>query len=189
MSRKDAKPWEEDGNPWGNESKFITWVRGVLRKGWSKYPLKHLYKESKRRKIPNPKPKFSSNHAEIWGIDCEVCGLPHVQGDIEVDHIGDSSSLKSMADVEKYARHLFMLTYADMRCVCKSCHGAISHQQKHPGMSFEDAKIDKEVIALMKDKKKVLALLQQHGYNNCTNDEKRRQALTKILKGATNEQL
>jgi hypothetical protein len=181
-SRKDAKPWEEEGNPWGSESKFITWVRGVLRKGWSKYPLKHLYKQSKRRKIPNPKEKFSKNHAEIWGIDCEVCGLPHVQGDIEIDHIGDSGTLKSMSDVEGYARHLFMLTYKDMRCVCKTCHDVISHQQKNPGMSFEDAKIDKEVIALMKDKKKVLALLQQQGYN-CKNDLQRREALTEILKG------
>jgi hypothetical protein len=87
-----------------------------------------------------------------------------------------------MSDVEGYARHLFMLTYKDMRCVCKTCHDVISHQQKNPGMSFEDAKIDKEVIALMKDKKKVLALLQQQGYN-CKNDLQRREALTEILKG------
>jgi hypothetical protein len=185
--RKGAKPWEEEGNPWGSESKFITWVRGVLRKGWSKYPLKILYKQSKRRKIPNPKEKFSSNHAMIWGIDCELCGIPHVQADIEVDHIGDSSTFRSMDDVEKYARHLFMLTYSDMRCLCKSCHAVVSHMQKHPEMSFEDAKIDKEVIRLMKkeNKEELLALLEQHGYNGLSNAAKRKKALEEILRNVS----
>jgi hypothetical protein len=188
MSRSDAKPWEEEGNPWGTEGKFITWVRGILRKGWSKYPLKHLYKQSKRRKIPNPKEKFASNHAMVWAIDCEVCGLTKSQAEIEIDHVGDSGSLKSMDDVEKYARHLFMLTYADMRCVCKSCHGVLSHIQKHPEMTFEEAKLDKEIIRLMTKENRLErdSLLTLHGVDVrlLKNDTARREKLTEILRAA-----
>ena len=78
------KPWLEVGSPWKTESAFWGWVRGVLRKGWSKHPIKLEYIKRNRRRIKNPtgNPRFP----EVWGMNCTVCKKDHVQANIEIDH-------------------------------------------------------------------------------------------------------
>lgn len=177
------KPWEVEGNPWGTESKFVVWVRGVLRKGWSKYPLKIAFKNSKRIRIKNTNKRSSKRFPEVWAIHCENCGEVFRQEQIEVDHIGEQGTFTKLEDVKGYVEHLFMLTYEDMRCVCKKCHKTISYSQR-TGMTFERAAQEKKVIEVCKlPVKNQLAILKDFGYNNeqCSNQEKRRKLLTDLV--------
>lgn len=180
----DRKPWLCEGSPWKTESAFMNWVRGVLRKGWKVHPIKIEFINKYRKRIKNPNEKSAKRFPECWGMTCDICKKDTVQADIQIDHKGDSGTFTKFSDAEAYMKHLFLIDYESIRPLCTYCHSIISHSQ-NTGLSFEDAKIDKEVILLMKDKKKVLALLQQHEYNDCTNDAKRRAALTAILKEET----
>ncbi len=181
-------PWQVEDNPWGTEAKFITWIRGVLRKGWSKYPLKHIFKQSKRKRIKNPNPKPRKGSEEVWGLECDICHNDFVQTEIEIDHIGDQGSLKCFDDIKGYAEHLFMLTYEDMRCICKGCHKIVSQSQRS-GVSFEEAKLEKLIIEKCKLKTDVqLALLSGYGYNDCSNKDKRKAAWQEILRKELNNE-
>lgn len=181
----DKQPWTESGNPWNTEGKFITWIRGVLRKGWSKHPLKLEYIKRFRKRIKNPNPK--GKVPEVWGMNCEKCKVDTVQANIEIDHKGEQGKFTTMSEIEGYARHLFMITYDDIRAVCKTCHKIISHSQRKD-LSFEDAAIEKEVISIMKQPvKEVVDFCQTYGYNSSqlSNEKKRREIVAKILKEKT----
>ena len=45
-----------------------------------------------------------------------------------------------------------LITEDDLRIVCKGCYAIISHSQKQ-GISFEEAKAEKEALQLIKQKK------------------------------------
>lgn len=144
-----VEPWKVEGNPWGTESKFITWIRGVLRKGWSKHPLKIEYIKRYRKRIKNPNEKASKRFPEVWGMTCECCKVDTVQAEIEIDHKGEQGKFTTLSEIYGYAKHLFMIDYDSIRAVCKNCHRIISQSQRS-GVSFEEAKTEKFVILFAK---------------------------------------
>lgn len=178
-------PWTVEGNPWGNEAKFITWVRGILRKGWSKHPLKIEYIKRNKKRIANTNTKSAKTHPTVWGMKCECCGKDTLQAEIEIDHKGTvQGRFTTMAEIEGYARHLYMIDYESIQSVCKPCHSIISYSQKH-NLTFTEAAREKHVIDICKQPvKEVLAFLEANGHNTdkLTNAAKRREAVTQVLR-------
>jgi len=41
LTGEPKKVWGE-GTPWRTKSEFYVWLRGLLRRGWSKHPLRIL---------------------------------------------------------------------------------------------------------------------------------------------------
>lgn len=183
----NKKPWLCEGSPWKTESAFWVFVRGVLRKGWSKHPIKLEYIKRYRKRIKNPNPKGKTD--TVWGMTCECCGLDTVQKDIQIDHKGDSASFTGLHDAESYIAHLFLIDYTSIRSLCTKCHKIVNNAQSK-GLTFEQSRIDKEIIRLMKkeSREELLALLQTFNYTDCTNEAKRKIALTEIFtKEKTND--
>lgn len=177
-------PWEVEGNPWGNEAKFITWVRGVLRKGWGVHPLKLIYKNARKIKVKNDNPRSMKAHPEVFKIQCEKCLSLVSPSDIEIDHKGDfQGKFTCMEEIEAYAKHLYMIDMESIQCVCKPCHKNISYSQKM-GISFEEAMLQKEVIEIMKKPtKQVVDFIDAYVYNaDTSNKEKRRILVEQILR-------
>jgi hypothetical protein len=179
----NKEPWKVEGVPWKTEAAFWSWVRGVLRKGWSKHPVKLEYIKNHRKRITNPKADSRKRFPEVWGGECEICHKDFAQSELEVDHKGDAGTFRGLSDVEKYIAHLFLVDFESLRLVCKPCHKIVSHSQKI-GSSFEEARIEKEIISLMKSKD-LLDFLAKHGYSetSVSNIAKRKALVTKILKG------
>lgn len=183
MENSDKKPWLVEDVPWKSEAAFWSWLRGGIRRIWSKHPVKTLYMDSKRRKIANPNPKNAKRFPEVWGVICECCGKEVLQKDSEVDHMQQSGSFRTKEDIQGFIERMFFVDFSVLRILCKSCHSIVSHAQ-NTGMTFEEAKLDKLVIEMMKKpKKEIDAFCKKNGYNDTTNDVKRRAALTAILKG------
>lgn len=180
-------PWEQCPEVWSTEAKFWGWVRGVLRKGWSRHPVKIEYIKLHRKRITNPTEKSKKAHPTVWGMTCEICGVDTVQSNIEIDHIGESGKFTCLDDMKAYAEHLFMVSFESLRALCKPCHKIVSHSQKS-GSTFEEAKIAKKVIEYMRlPKQELLAYLQEKKYNDVSNADKRKAALIEIFsKGASN---
>ena len=181
---ESKKPWLVEGNPWGNESKFITWVRGVLRKGWGVHPLKITYKNARKIKVKNLNPRSMKAHPEVFKIQCEKCLSLVSPGEIEIDHKGDyQGRFTCMEEIEGYARHLYMIDESSIQCVCKTCHKAISHSQKL-GVSFEEAVLLKEVIRIDKEEsvEDIIAFCQDYEYNDNSTKKKRKENVEAILR-------
>lgn len=169
------KPWELPETPWKTESAFWSWVRGQLRKGWSRHPVKHLYLKQNRYKAEGKRGKM------VWHLDCELCDAPTPQSNIEIDHIVPSGSLTCEEDLGPFAARLYMVTFQTIRAVCKDCHGIQTHADKK-GLTFFQAKVDKKVIECMKlPSAKLKKVMEDFGQEYQTPKEANREILTKIL--------
>lgn len=180
------QPWLVPGVPWKTEGSFISWIRGVLRKGWKNHPVKIEYLNSRKKRIKNTNPKSVKTHPEVWGYECEECNKDFKADNIEVDHAGAiQGRFTCMDDIQGYAEHLFLVDFDSLETVCKPCHTIRTYAQKM-GITFEEAAIEKEVINICKKPvKEILAFCHDYGYNSnmLTNAAKRKEAVTTILKG------
>jgi hypothetical protein len=142
-------PWEIKGNPWGTKAKFFSWLRGQLRRAWSKYPLRINYLQKKRFKIPNPKPK---GRKEIWGAKCEKCRKKFPMKDIQVDHIESAGTLTEREHIQEFVERLIFIGEEAMQLLCKECHGIKTYSDRY-GVTWNQAKKRKKEIARKKNLK------------------------------------
>ena len=148
---EEKKLWEIYPNIWSSESAYMSWLRGGLRRYlWSKNPVKLEFIKQNRVKILNPNPRGKVK--EVWGGVCALTGNTYPIGDMEVDHKEGNHSLKTLDDLVPFVKGIVMITLDDLQLVSKEAHKIKSYAEKQ-GISFEEAKIEKEVIEIIKQKK------------------------------------
>ena len=148
---EDKRLWEIYPHIWATESAYMSWLRGGIRRYlWSKNPVKLEFIKQNRVKIPNPNPKGKVK--EVWGGVCALTGNIFPIGDMEVDHKEGNHSLKTLDDLVPFVKGIVMITLDDLQLVSKEAHKIKSYAEKQ-GISFEEAKIEKEVIEIIKQKK------------------------------------
>jgi len=172
------QPWQDEGVPWKSEKEYLTWLRGSVRRIWSRHPTKIAYKQSRRYKAP-----VGRYGKDVWVSDCEMCGKQ--SRDCEVDHLDGGYGFHDWMTFTDWAKRILWVTFDDIRELCKDCHEAVTLSQRL-GISLEDAKIEKQVIALMKQKADKVWLIT-HGVKPASNADKRREQVREILKGDGNE--
>lgn len=172
MSNKN--PWEEFPHIWASKAKFITFVRGLIRKGWSTYPVKTEFNKAKRVRKVNPK-----TGKMCYGHHCALCGEFFSQSDIEQDHLSGHNKFTDLSDAESYMKALFYINFEDLQPVCKPCH-KIKNYAERMGITFEESRIEKQLIAICKDIKKCNKLLASHNLP-CNNAKVRKEGVRKLL--------
>ena len=147
---KDVKLWELYPHIWKTESDFMSWLRGGIRRSlWNRHPVKLEFINKNRKRIPNPNPKGKVK--EVWGGVCSLTGETHVIANLEVDHIQGNHSLRSVEDIQKFVEGISLITLDDLQFVSKEAHKIKSYAEKH-GITFEEARVEKKVIDIMKNK-------------------------------------
>lgn len=168
---KKPKPTKK---PPFDEKKFFTWLRSGLRNMSRRFPS--IYEALADAK----EPYVGENPRQRFAYRCAACdGLFAAKG-VAVDHRIDCGSLASWQDVQGFIQRLFC-TKEGLDILCHTCHDAKTYSAKH-NVSLEEAKVAKAVLAFLKDNttKKVVAYLNQMDYNDTSNLDKRRKALTEI---------
>lgn len=181
------EPWVEYPEFWKTQSAFFSWVRGGIRRGlWEKNPIKLSFIKERRVMIPNPNPK--GKKPEVWGGRCEVCNGVFTQKDLQVDHKTGGHSLKSMDDLLPFFKGIVLVSKDDLQMICKGCHTIKSYADKE-SISFEEARLQKEVIHLSKQPIKAIeAFLAHNGHSGSPkNAKQRREAIEAVLRKRTQE--
>lgn len=159
------------------EAAYLAWIRSALRSKSLRWPPRNKALELARR------PHTGPNKQQKWEYVCALCGKWQKMKDVCVDHYPVAAgAIRSVEDIGQFANNLYC-EVDNLRVLCKEpCH-AVHTLAESEGISFDEAKILKEVIRLLKkeNRKEMLDLLHQAGVQ-CRNDEQRRAALTKILK-------
>lgn len=173
---KKRMPWEIPDTPWKTEAAFMSYVRSGIRKSlWNRYPVKTLFMKANRIRDINPR-----TGKECFGGICYLTGKFFPQSELEIDHLVGGHSLKSLDDANDFLKGMLYVDYDDLRFVSKEAHKIKSYAERM-NIPFEEAKVEKEIIAQMKNKTKVDKLLTKHGLP-CNNDKVRREGLREILK-------
>jgi hypothetical protein len=120
----------------------------------------------------------------VWGCRCEHCNNLFKQTECEVDHIEAAGSFKGWDDFEAWMTKLMHINWNSIRVVCKECHRIISYAERM-GYTFEEAKLEKKVIAfakqpMQKQHEQLVGLIGKR-INLVTNAKQRRAAYKKYL--------
>lgn len=186
------KPWEWSSN-WKTQSQYFSWLRGQLRGIWSrKWVPKNDY--LKKQCFDHPLTDGQGNPVLIKSgknagkqktqkyFICEVTGELTKKTEGEVDHISPAGSCNSPLEACVFLFRL--LTSPDnMRLISKDAHKIITHMER-TGMSWEEASLDKAIIAKMKQSVKDQSReLSHNGYtpSEISNKAKRKECYIKML--------
>ena len=176
-------PWEQWPEIWKTEAAWLSYVRGGVRRGlWNRYGPKLEFLKSRLEYRENPNPRSQKRFPKIKMGQCEECKGWFSRKDLEVDHIAGHNSLKTPEEIGSFIQALLWeCSLEDYSLLCKPCHKNKSYAQAQ-GISIEEARLVKQVIAMEKDKS-LKQWLEDHGVK-CKASERREKAL-EILKKET----
>jgi hypothetical protein len=163
-----------------DEKKFWTWLRSGLRSMSRRYPP--IYEALAAAK----RPYTGDNKKQKVCYECAKCGTLESAKNVAVDHTIDCGKLASWEDVQGFMARLFC-GKDGLAVLCHTCHDVKTYQSKY-NVSEAEAIIAKEAAKIMKlSKEKILAYLQQAGYDvsTLTNVAKRKEAVINHLKRNT----
>lgn len=168
--------WELYPHIWKTKAAFFAWLRGALRRAlWERYPVKLYYKN---KATHNP-PMSYTGRAKKLG-KCSLSGEVLPKSQLEVDHKTGHVSLTDWTDLEPFIHHL-LCTEHEMQLVSKEAHKIKSYAERM-GISYEEAAIEKQVIAFSKlsvdEQKKELL---EHGYTEINNASDRKRSYRRLL--------
>lgn len=174
------EPWEEFPDIWRNKVAFFTWLRSGLRKAvWQFYPPKLQFKQDQTYK---PDENYKGRAKKL--VRCALTGAEVGVSSAEIDHIEGHVSLKDWEDVLPFIQHL-CASKENMQVVSKEAHKVKSYSERM-GITFEQAIIEKQVIALCKAKEDKSFLIER-GITPASNANKRKEQLREVLMGESNE--
>ena len=177
--------WGE-GTPWKTQAEFYTYLRGCFRKAWMRHPNKIKVINARRFKVDRVDKdgnvmidKKTGKPKQVWNCECEICGHRGGMKDFQVDHIHAAKQLQCFEDIPLFVFRLIYVKEEDLRMVCKLCNSILAYADKQ-GLSFEEAKAEKEAIALCRAKKDK-AWLKKRKIEPESTVAKRRKQIVKIL--------
>lgn len=157
------------------ESAYLAWIRSALRSKSLRWEPRNTALHLARRPYSGP------NKRQKWEYQCALCLEWFTLKEVVVDHYPEEAgSILSVEDIGPFAERLYC-EVDNLRVLCEWDH-RVHTLQSSKNISREEAILEIRVNDTMKDKKKTLSILQQHGYTNATNDEKRKAALKEIFR-------
>ena len=182
------EPWQQCPTVWKTQPAFFAWMRGQMRRAWSRHPVKIAYMSQHRVRAPLGKKTVKNPDGLVWGCECEHCHELFKQTECEVDHIDGAGSFKGWEDFEAWMHKLMHINFDSIRVLCKECHRTISYAERM-GYTFEEAKLEKEVIAFTKgrvdmQKSTITALSLELGFKGTppmSNAKERRTSMKYLL--------
>lgn len=154
------------------DSVLLTMVRGAIRKSWMQSPTKLAFLLSKS--VPD-----MDDNRRKWKVQCSCCGEWFKESDVEVDHKHGNQTFKTVEDFQKYFEKILKVGFDDLQILCKSCHSIKTHSEKR-GITFDEARIEKQAIAIV-DSKKEKEWLSERGITPASNAPTRRAQIIEEL--------
>ena len=158
------------------EAAVWSYIRGCLRQAfWNKSLMKHRFKSSQN----TPPPEGYTGRGKKGAV-CALTGEWTMTSQLEVDHKDGHKALTDEEHIIPYIIHLLASGEDELQVVGKEAHRAKSYADKL-GITFEQAAIEKKVIAKMKlPKPQQDKILAKYGLP-CNNDTLRKQSWRTLI--------
>lgn len=170
LTGEPKKVWGE-GTPWRTKAEFYVWLRGLLRRGWTKHPLRVSKITSNRFKAD--KHFKNGKTMQVWHCKCEICGVTGPQKDFEVDHIDPAGSLRGYEDIPGFITRLLFIGDDDLRICCKTCNSTLAYiQMNEHKMPIEECLANKFFLSMKEPE--LLAYMKKNGLESKTKAGRRK---------------
>ena len=149
MTMQGFKPWEHT-SVWKTEGQFYTWLRGQLRRLWKDNPLRIDFKKRHLRPVTLQERADKKFHVQTKMVgECRNCLEWFPQSKLEVDHLIQAGSCSNPEEVIQFLENMVWVPFENMGLTCVPCHKIKSLAERR-GISFEEAKVEKQLIAFKK---------------------------------------
>lgn len=178
------EPWltPEGMKIWKTESQYWNWLRGSLRRLWGDYPLRKEWKARQLRLITPEEKASKLFHPSTKNLgQCFYCKQWFAGSKLECDHKTPSDGCRSKETAESFLWYCGGGVGDEWVLSCKPCHKVKTHSERQ-GLTMEESRIDKEIIAIM-NAKADRQWLEQHGIVPASNAQKRRKQIEEKMKG------
>lgn len=177
-----------------SEKVFLTWVRSAIRSSWGDSPMKRYMEEKDKYLIDNTNPRSMKRFPKVWKRKCNICGNEFSPSDMELDHIKGENSLKSISEINQFAKNTLIVLPKDLQWLCidkykvdkgkkvlirHGCHQLKTYSERYK-VSFEEAVIHKHAIDVIKNKQDKV-FFENRELEIPSNVEKRKEEIIKIL--------
>lgn len=169
------KKLNEDGSP--QEKHVVAVVRSAIRQAWMKSDVKLAYLYSKT--IPD----MDDSTRTKWLVRCEICEGLFKLSEVEIDHkyAGNKYPFTKVEHFQDYFDNILMVGFNDLQILCKDDH-LTKTLSESLNISFDDAKIEREVIQICKMKTaQIDKWLSDRGVKVAKNPQARRDAVRQCL--------
>lgn len=160
------------------ESAYLAWIRSTLRSKSLRWPPRNNALHAARRAYVGP------NKLQKWEFSCAICQTWFKAKEVVVDHFPIAAgSILKVEDIGRFCENLYCGS-ENLRVLCVPCHDIHSLADKN-GISFEEAKVEKEIIAVCKQKTTALLdFLASYGHTGASvsNQAKRVALVSTIIK-------
>ena len=149
------------------EKEVVSWWRSAVRQMFSNSIFYRKYIENQSTLVVNENPRSKKRYPMVKRFTCAICGEQIGSGDLEVDHLDGGNSNKSLADADSFIKAIMFVTPDDIQVLCKDKHKVVNKKkvltkfgchsyktlQQRVGCSFEEAKVRKKHILIVKEKR------------------------------------
>lgn len=145
-----SKPWECVPDLWKTEKSYLNWLRGQIRRIWSRHPIKHRYVAQQEvisvTDAPLHLPLGCTLSPRTKKLrQCEMCRLWWPPSKLEVDHIHGGVGFDNYEEFLEWQERILFVSFDDIRELCKTCHADVTLSQKL-GCTLEEVPKERERI-------------------------------------------
>ena len=170
---KLAKKVTEDGHL--KEAELVRIIRKAIDAAWMTAANKLVFLED--RVIPDMNPDTRTK----WLVQCNHCKKMFKLSDVQIDHRQGEFACTKREDFYPYILSRLDVNFDDLQVLCIEDH-QIKTLAERQGLTFEEAKLEKQVIAVCKGSTSaVKAFLIERGITPAGNAEQRKKQVREAL--------
>lgn len=176
---KLAKKITEDGHL--KENELIRIVRKAIDSAWMTAANKLVFLEDRVIHDMNPATRTK------WLVECNQCGKMFKLADVQIDHRIGEFACTNREEFYSYILSRLDIGFDDLQVLCIPDH-EIKTLSERLSITFEEARVEKSVIAIAKMKaSQIDAWLKERGVSCTKNPLARRNAIRDVLNKEMNK--
>lgn len=147
-----------------SDKEVLSSVRTMIRSCWGDSIFKTEFLKRNSELVVNENPRSKKRYPMVRKYRCAICGELFGSTEIELDHLDSENTLTSYEHINDFMTNIVLTSPDKLQVLCKDkkskklgvtrfgCHQLKTYSERY-NVTFEEARAEKEVIELIKQKK------------------------------------
>lgn len=147
-----------------SDKEVLSSVRTMIRSCWGDSIFKTEFLKRNSELVVNENPRSKKRYPMVRKYRCAICGELFGSTEVELDHLESENTLTSYEHINDFMTNIVLTSPDKLQVLCKDkkskklgvtrfgCHSTKTYSERY-GVSFEEARAEKETLQLIKQKK------------------------------------
>lgn len=146
-----------------SDKEVLSSVRTMIRSMWGDSVFKTEFLKRNSELVVNENPRSKKRYPMVRKYRCAICGELFGSTEVELDHLESENTLTSYEHINDFMTNIVLTSPDKLQVLCKDkkskklgvtrfgCHSTKTYSERY-GVSFEEARAEKETLQLIKQK-------------------------------------